>query len=54
MTPTPTIIAPPSGGLASLGGLSGYLVPLCIGGGLVIGLGAAGYALLRRRKGQRQ
>jgi len=32
--------------------LSGYLVPLCIGGGLVIGLGAAGYALMRRRKGQ--
>jgi len=34
------------------GSLSDYLVPLCIGGGLVIGLGAAGYALMRRRKGQ--
>jgi hypothetical protein len=32
-------------------GLSGYLVPLCIGGGLAIGLGAVAFALMRRRKG---
>jgi hypothetical protein len=31
-------------------GLSGYLVPLCIGGGLAIGLGAVGFALLKRRR----
>jgi hypothetical protein len=31
--------------------LSGYLVPLCIGGGLAIGLGAVAFALMRRRKG---
>jgi hypothetical protein len=30
--------------------LSGYLVPLCIGGGLAIGLGAVGFALLKRRR----
>jgi hypothetical protein len=41
-TPTPS---PPGGsgespGAPSLGGFSGYLVPLCIGGGLVIGIGA--------------
>ncbi len=33
------------------GSLPVYLVPLCIGGGLVIGLGAVGFALMRRRKG---
>jgi hypothetical protein len=31
--------------------LSDYLLPVCIGGGLVIGLGAIGFALMRRRKG---
>jgi hypothetical protein len=31
--------------------LSNYVVPLCIGGGLAIGLGAVAFALMRRRKG---
>jgi hypothetical protein len=53
-TPTPS---PPGGsgespGVPTLGGFSGYLVPLCIGGGLVIGIGAVIFALARRRKGQ--
>jgi hypothetical protein len=51
-TPTAGTSVPPDGGTASLGSLSDYLVPLCIGGGLVIGLGAVGYVLLRRRKEQ--
>lgn len=48
----------PSGGEGSEGGgasflpaISGLLAPLCIGGGLVIGLGAVGFVLMRRRKG---
>jgi hypothetical protein len=53
-TPTPATDVPSNGGTASLGGLSNYLVPLCIGGGLVIGLGAVGYVLMRRRKEQRR
>jgi hypothetical protein len=52
LTPTPGTSVPSDGRTASLGDLSDYLLPLCIGGGLVIGLGAAGYALMRRRKGQ--
>jgi hypothetical protein len=51
-TPTAGTSVPSDGGTASLGSLSDYLVPLCIGGGLVIGLGAVGYVLLRRRKEQ--
>jgi hypothetical protein len=51
-TPTAGTSVPSNGGTASLGSLSDYLVPLCIGGGLVIGLGAVGYVLLRRRKEQ--
>jgi hypothetical protein len=56
LLPTPTSASGTrsNGETASLGNLSDYLVPLCIGGGLVIGLGAAGYALLQRRKGQGQ
>jgi hypothetical protein len=51
-TPTAGTSVPSDGGTASLGSLSDYLVPLCIGGGLVIGLGAVGYVLIRRRKEQ--
>lgn len=34
------------------GSFSGYLLPVCIGGALVIGLGAVGFMLMRRRKGR--
>jgi hypothetical protein len=60
-SPLPGQGEPPGGGgsesegsllpSALAGSLPGYLVPLCIGGGLVIGLGAVGFALMRRRKG---
>jgi hypothetical protein len=47
--PLPGDESPLPSALAS--SLSGYLVPLCIGGGLAIGLGAVAFALMRRRKG---
>ena len=59
LTPTPAASGIPpddthTDETAGLGSLSDYLLPLCIGGGLVVGLGAVGLVLARRRKGQRR
>jgi hypothetical protein len=54
LTPPPAAGSTPPGEMVSLGNVTDYLLPLCIGGGLVVGLGAVGYALARRRKGQRR